>query len=135
MPTYRNMMIREGLNKEEIRLNLDLLIERRELASIREATYKTKLEKGQFSKEVDTRKHRLLPDGSLPSEGPYGKISKGLAKRVQPECMAPKGAPDPPRALEMVGVDVPMEGMRLGWTFNREITVVILVRDRCPHGK
>ncbi|GKF01365.1 hypothetical protein Tco_0028288 [Tanacetum coccineum] len=44
MPTYRTMMIREGLNEEEIRLNLDLLTERRELAAIREARYKTKLE-------------------------------------------------------------------------------------------
>ncbi|GKE54226.1 reverse transcriptase domain-containing protein [Tanacetum coccineum] len=44
MPTYRTMMIREGLNEEEIRLNLDLLTERRELAAIREAKYKTKLE-------------------------------------------------------------------------------------------
>ncbi|GJZ40444.1 reverse transcriptase domain-containing protein [Tanacetum coccineum] len=37
LPTYRTMMIREGLNEEEIRLNLDLLTERRELAAIREA--------------------------------------------------------------------------------------------------
>ncbi|GKE64784.1 hypothetical protein Tco_1518945 [Tanacetum coccineum] len=44
MPTYRTMMIREGLNEEEICLNLDLLTERRELAFIREAKYKTKLE-------------------------------------------------------------------------------------------
>nr|GEW76781.1 reverse transcriptase domain-containing protein [Tanacetum cinerariifolium] len=193
MPTYRTMMIREGLNKEEIRLNLDLLTERRELAAIQEAKYKKKLEqyynkkvyltifkprefvfqknktsrveyqgklgpkwegpyrvakayqngsyklqtmedkevprtwhainlskcycrnycvrnsdvlfkmiinikplllickKGQFSKDVDTRKHRLLLDGSLPPEGPYDKISKVLAKRVQSKCMAPKG--------------------------------------------
>ncbi|GJS30423.1 hypothetical protein Tco_0491043 [Tanacetum coccineum] len=118
MPTYRTMMIREGLNEEEIRLNLDLLTERRELAAIWEAKYKIKLEqyynkktmedkevphtwhainlwkcylKGKFSKDVDTRKHRLLPDGLLPLKGPYDKISKGLAKRVQPECMAPKG--------------------------------------------
>ncbi|GJZ59116.1 hypothetical protein Tco_0614932 [Tanacetum coccineum] len=159
MPTYKTMMIREGLNEEEIRLNLDLLIERRELTAIREAKYKTKLEqyytkkvhltsfkpgefvfrknkasmvedqgklgpkwegpyrvaeayqngshklqtmedkevphtwhainlrkcylKGQFSKDADTRKHRLLPDGSLPPEGPYDlKSLKGLAKRV-----------------------------------------------------
>ncbi|GKB52574.1 reverse transcriptase domain-containing protein [Tanacetum coccineum] len=34
MPTYRTMMIREGLNEEEIRLNLDLLTKRRELATI-----------------------------------------------------------------------------------------------------
>ncbi|GKD85086.1 reverse transcriptase domain-containing protein [Tanacetum coccineum] len=35
IPTYRTMMIKEGLNGEEIRLNLDLLTERRELVAIR----------------------------------------------------------------------------------------------------
>ncbi|GKC41241.1 reverse transcriptase domain-containing protein [Tanacetum coccineum] len=44
MPTYRSMMIREGFNEEEILFNLDLLTERRDLAAIREARYKTKLE-------------------------------------------------------------------------------------------
>ncbi|GJX62120.1 reverse transcriptase domain-containing protein [Tanacetum coccineum] len=44
MPTCRTMMIREGLNEEGIRLKLDLFTERRELAAIREAKYKTKLE-------------------------------------------------------------------------------------------
>ncbi|GJV30777.1 reverse transcriptase domain-containing protein [Tanacetum coccineum] len=44
MPTYRTIMIREEPNEEEIRLNLDMLTERRELAAIREAKYKTKLE-------------------------------------------------------------------------------------------
>ncbi|GKB76618.1 reverse transcriptase domain-containing protein [Tanacetum coccineum] len=38
MPTHRTMTIKEGtLNEEEIRLNLDLLQERRETAAIREA--------------------------------------------------------------------------------------------------
>ncbi|GKE22216.1 reverse transcriptase domain-containing protein [Tanacetum coccineum] len=37
MPTYRTLMIREGYNKEEMPLNLDLLQERRETAAIREA--------------------------------------------------------------------------------------------------
>ncbi|GJZ85029.1 reverse transcriptase domain-containing protein [Tanacetum coccineum] len=44
IPTYRTLMIREGYNEEEIRLNLDLLQERREAAAIREARYKTKME-------------------------------------------------------------------------------------------
>ncbi|GJW49528.1 reverse transcriptase domain-containing protein [Tanacetum coccineum] len=43
LPTYRTMMIIECFNEEELRLNLDLLTERRELAAIREARYKTKL--------------------------------------------------------------------------------------------
>ena len=45
MPTHRTMMVREGMNDEEIRLNLDLLQERREEAAIREAKYKMKIEK------------------------------------------------------------------------------------------
>ncbi|GJZ52946.1 reverse transcriptase domain-containing protein [Tanacetum coccineum] len=45
MPTYPTMMIKDGKdNEEEIRLNLDLLTERREAAAIREARYKMKLE-------------------------------------------------------------------------------------------
>ncbi|GKG59710.1 hypothetical protein Tco_0607338, partial [Tanacetum coccineum] len=38
MPTHRTMMIKEGnSNEEEMRLNLDLLTERTEAATIREA--------------------------------------------------------------------------------------------------
>nr|GEV78787.1 reverse transcriptase domain-containing protein [Tanacetum cinerariifolium] len=44
MPTHRTMMIREDGNEDEIRLNMDLLQERRESAVIREAKYKTKME-------------------------------------------------------------------------------------------
>ncbi|GJW02713.1 reverse transcriptase domain-containing protein [Tanacetum coccineum] len=51
MPTCRTMMIREGLNEEGIRLKLDLFTERRELAAIREAKYKTKLEQ-YYNKKV-----------------------------------------------------------------------------------
>nr|GEX32077.1 reverse transcriptase domain-containing protein [Tanacetum cinerariifolium] len=40
IPTYWTLMIREGYNEEEMRLNLDLLQERRETAAIREARYK-----------------------------------------------------------------------------------------------
>ena len=40
MLTHRTMMVREGMNDEEMRLNLDLLQERREEAAIREAKYK-----------------------------------------------------------------------------------------------
>ncbi|GJV35914.1 hypothetical protein Tco_1408391 [Tanacetum coccineum] len=42
MPTHRTMMIRE--NEDELRLNMDLLQERREAAAIREAKYKAKME-------------------------------------------------------------------------------------------
>nr|GEV90981.1 reverse transcriptase domain-containing protein [Tanacetum cinerariifolium] len=44
MPTHRTMMIREDENEDELRLNMDLLQERREVAIIREAKYKTKME-------------------------------------------------------------------------------------------
>nr|GEY71792.1 reverse transcriptase domain-containing protein [Tanacetum cinerariifolium] len=44
MPTRRTMMIREDENEDELRLNMDLLQERREVAIIREAKYKTKME-------------------------------------------------------------------------------------------
>nr|GEX46025.1 reverse transcriptase domain-containing protein [Tanacetum cinerariifolium] len=40
IPTYRTLMIREEYNEEEMRLNLNLLQERREMAAIREARYK-----------------------------------------------------------------------------------------------
>ncbi|GKD11827.1 reverse transcriptase domain-containing protein [Tanacetum coccineum] len=44
MPTHRTLMIREDENKDELRLNMDLLQERREATVIREAKYKTKME-------------------------------------------------------------------------------------------
>ncbi|GJU33089.1 reverse transcriptase domain-containing protein [Tanacetum coccineum] len=44
MPTRRTMMIREDENEDELRLNMDLLQERREATTIREAKYKTKIE-------------------------------------------------------------------------------------------
>ncbi|GJZ99443.1 reverse transcriptase domain-containing protein, partial [Tanacetum coccineum] len=67
MPTYRTMMIKEGLNEEEIRLNLDLLTERRELAAIREARrmkqaeWKTRGNWGQNGKgHTELRKHTKM---------------------------------------------------------------------------
>ncbi|GJW65522.1 reverse transcriptase domain-containing protein [Tanacetum coccineum] len=45
IPTHRTMMIKEGEgNEEEMRLNLDLLQEKKEAATIREARYKMKME-------------------------------------------------------------------------------------------
>nr|GEU67159.1 reverse transcriptase domain-containing protein [Tanacetum cinerariifolium] len=52
MPTHRTMMIKEGDgNEEEMRLNLDLLTEKREAATIREAKYKMKMEQ-YYNKRV-----------------------------------------------------------------------------------
>nr|GEU36355.1 ribonuclease H-like domain-containing protein [Tanacetum cinerariifolium] len=44
VPMLRTMMIRENENEEELCLNMDLLQERRDAATIREAKYKSKME-------------------------------------------------------------------------------------------
>ncbi|GJZ57586.1 hypothetical protein Tco_0613080 [Tanacetum coccineum] len=44
MPTYRTIQFNEAQNKEEMRLNLDLIQERRETAAIKEVKYKKKVE-------------------------------------------------------------------------------------------
>ncbi|GJW82367.1 reverse transcriptase domain-containing protein [Tanacetum coccineum] len=44
MPAYRTMMLREDEKEDELRLNMDLLQERREATVIREARYKTQME-------------------------------------------------------------------------------------------
>nr|GFB66724.1 reverse transcriptase domain-containing protein [Tanacetum cinerariifolium] len=51
IPTYRTLMIREEYYKEEMRLNLDLLQERRETTAVREARYKAKMEQ-YYNKKV-----------------------------------------------------------------------------------
>ncbi|GKC44791.1 reverse transcriptase domain-containing protein [Tanacetum coccineum] len=43
MPTYRTIQFNEAQNEEEMRLNLDLIQERRETSTIREAKYKKKV--------------------------------------------------------------------------------------------
>ncbi|GKC82000.1 reverse transcriptase domain-containing protein [Tanacetum coccineum] len=49
MPTYRTAVVDVVHNDEELRLNLDLLEERRERAAIREAKAKLKMTKGKLS--------------------------------------------------------------------------------------
>nr|GEU35830.1 reverse transcriptase domain-containing protein [Tanacetum cinerariifolium] len=44
MPTHQTMMIKEDVNDDELRLNTNILQERREATAIREAKYKTKME-------------------------------------------------------------------------------------------
>nr|GEV01157.1 reverse transcriptase domain-containing protein [Tanacetum cinerariifolium] len=51
MPTYRTIQWNKALNEEEIRLNLDLIQERRETAAIWEAKYKKKMEQ-YYNKRV-----------------------------------------------------------------------------------
>ncbi|GJS57991.1 reverse transcriptase domain-containing protein [Tanacetum coccineum] len=51
MPTHRTSNLNEKTNDQELRLNLDLLEERREIAAIREARYKQHVEK-YYNKKV-----------------------------------------------------------------------------------
>nr|GEY88367.1 reverse transcriptase domain-containing protein [Tanacetum cinerariifolium] len=52
MPTHQTMMIKEEEgNEEEMRLNLDLLTERKEAAAIEDARYKLKIEQ-YYNKRV-----------------------------------------------------------------------------------
>ncbi|GJZ18130.1 reverse transcriptase domain-containing protein [Tanacetum coccineum] len=51
MPTYQTIQWNEAQNEEEIRLNLDLIQERRETAAIREAKYNKKVEQ-YYNKRV-----------------------------------------------------------------------------------
>ncbi|GJQ99866.1 reverse transcriptase domain-containing protein [Tanacetum coccineum] len=51
MPTYQTIQYNEAQNKEDMRLNLDLIQERRETAAIREAKYKKKVEQ-YYNKRV-----------------------------------------------------------------------------------
>nr|GEZ71184.1 ribonuclease H-like domain-containing protein [Tanacetum cinerariifolium] len=60
IPTFPTLMIREGYNEEEMRLNPDLLQERKETTAIREARYKTKMEQ-YYNKKV-------RPTGFQPGE-------------------------------------------------------------------
>nr|GEV94610.1 protein NYNRIN-like [Tanacetum cinerariifolium] len=61
MPTHRTMMIKEGnVNEEEMRLNLDLLTERREAAAIQEARYKMKMEQ-YYNKRVCPMSFKAAP--------------------------------------------------------------------------
>ncbi|GJZ21063.1 reverse transcriptase domain-containing protein [Tanacetum coccineum] len=57
IPTYQILIIREEYNEEEMRLNLDLLQERRETTAIREARYKTKMEQ-YYNKKVRSASFR-----------------------------------------------------------------------------
>ncbi|GKC49445.1 reverse transcriptase domain-containing protein [Tanacetum coccineum] len=51
MPTHRTSSVNEKTNDQELRLNLDLLEEQREIAAIREARYKQQVKK-YYNKKV-----------------------------------------------------------------------------------
>ncbi|GJW87637.1 hypothetical protein Tco_0162977 [Tanacetum coccineum] len=65
MPTYRTVVVDIVRNDDEIRLNLDLLVERRERAAICEAKAKSKMMSNEGSHAMDGGK--LRPKW----EGPY----------------------------------------------------------------
>ncbi|GJZ62162.1 hypothetical protein Tco_0618299 [Tanacetum coccineum] len=97
MPTYRTEVVDAVHNKEELRLNLDLLEERRERATIREAKAKLKMTKyynarvrgvtfrpGDFIYRSNETSH-AMNDGKLSPkwEGPYevtGALEDGAYK-------------------------------------------------------
>nr|GFC06253.1 reverse transcriptase domain-containing protein [Tanacetum cinerariifolium] len=98
-------MIRDGYNEEEMRLNLDLLQEKRETTNVREARYKIKMEQcynkkvdpscfrpGEFvfrrnesdhksSKEISQGPLEAENEGAFPEEGLH--IRYGMAKIVR----------------------------------------------------
>ncbi|GJV74385.1 hypothetical protein Tco_1505969 [Tanacetum coccineum] len=57
IPTHQTLMIREEYNEEEMRLNLDLLQERRETTAVREVRYKSKMER-YYNKKVRSASFR-----------------------------------------------------------------------------
>nr|GEX07931.1 reverse transcriptase domain-containing protein [Tanacetum cinerariifolium] len=60
MPTYRTAVVDVVYNDEELRLNLDLLEERRECAAIREAKAKLKMTKpGDFVYRSNDASHAV----------------------------------------------------------------------------
>ncbi|GJR02585.1 reverse transcriptase domain-containing protein [Tanacetum coccineum] len=91
MPTHITMMIREDENKDELRLNMDLLQERREATAIREAKYKAKMEQyyNQMGEYVFWRNKasRVEDQGKLGPkwEGPYREIRR--SSRIDDEVV------------------------------------------------
>nr|GEY80230.1 reverse transcriptase domain-containing protein [Tanacetum cinerariifolium] len=97
--TYRTLMIKEEYNEEEMRLNLDLLRERRETDAIRGARYKTKMEQ-YYNKKVHplgfrpgefmfqrNEASRVEDQGKLGPkwEGSYRVVEAGWAKGLAEE--------------------------------------------------
>ncbi|GKE43402.1 hypothetical protein Tco_1470686 [Tanacetum coccineum] len=80
MPTHRTMMIREDKNEDELRLNMDLLQERREAAAIREAKYKTNMEQ-YYNQKV--RPMSFKPDELRCSEGMKQHIGRSRQARAK----------------------------------------------------
>nr|GEW20485.1 hypothetical protein [Tanacetum cinerariifolium] len=65
MPTHQTSSLNEKSNDQELRLNLDLLEEQKEIVAIMEATYKQQVEKYYNKKEKQFSKYRLALEVTL----------------------------------------------------------------------
>nr|GFD51941.1 reverse transcriptase domain-containing protein [Tanacetum cinerariifolium] len=95
MPTYRTTEVDVVNNDKELRLNLDLLVERREVAAINEARYKSKMTKyynsrvrgvafqpGNFVYRSNDASHTVAGGKLGPKwEGPY-EVTDALRNRA-----------------------------------------------------
>ncbi|GKC58040.1 reverse transcriptase domain-containing protein [Tanacetum coccineum] len=68
MPTYRTVVVEAAHNDEELRLNLDLLEERRERAAIREAKAKSKMTKHYNARVRDVGQEILSTAITMPAK-------------------------------------------------------------------
>ncbi|GJY50303.1 hypothetical protein Tco_0441150 [Tanacetum coccineum] len=68
MPTYRTAVVDAAHNDEELRLNLDLLEERRERAAIREAKAKSKMTKHYNARVRDVGQEILSTAITMPAK-------------------------------------------------------------------
>nr|GEU37696.1 reverse transcriptase domain-containing protein [Tanacetum cinerariifolium] len=84
IPTYRTLTIKKEYNEEEMCLNLDLLQERREIAAVREARYKMKMEQ-YYNKKV-------RPSSFRPGEFVFQRNEASRVEdqgKLRPKCEGP----------------------------------------------
>ncbi|GKC60708.1 hypothetical protein Tco_1088306 [Tanacetum coccineum] len=77
MPTHRTSNVNEKNNDQKLRLNLDLLDKRREIAAIREAKYKQQVEKYYNKKEGPYKVIQAFQSGAYKLITWKGKIYLG----------------------------------------------------------
>nr|GEX75483.1 reverse transcriptase domain-containing protein [Tanacetum cinerariifolium] len=88
MPSHRTSNLNEKTNDQELRLNLDLLEERREIAAIREAMYKQHVEK-YYNKKQRGREQTLLPF----AHNKYSPVNSYIEWRKQHDTINSNVAP------------------------------------------
>nr|GEV59191.1 protein NYNRIN-like [Tanacetum cinerariifolium] len=148
MPTHQTMTIKEGtLNEEEIKLNLDLLEERREATAIREARYKTKMEQ-YYNKRVRhtsfkvgeyvyrrNEASRVENLGNLGPkwEGPYLVTESYQNGSYKLETMARREIADPLRWYKLgcnrVKPSSSLTGLELGLKKNNRLELGLIARQ------